>query len=70
MGCSPDVIEVYEGATSKLSGKSGDFHFVVSFRIKMFQKRLRSAEKLTCEFVAGGTFFVLLGLLLTLTSCH
>ncbi|KAG1762166.1 hypothetical protein EDD22DRAFT_953321 [Suillus occidentalis] len=42
MGCSPDVIEVHEGGTTKLRGKRGDFQFVGSFRIKMFQKRLRS----------------------------
>lgn len=63
MGCSPDVIEVH-------GGKRGDYHFVVSFRIKMFQKRLRSAEQLTCEFIAGGAFFVPLGLLLMLISCR
>ncbi|KAG2137055.1 hypothetical protein DEU56DRAFT_804787 [Suillus clintonianus] len=48
LGCPPDDIEIHEGRGLD------DHQFTASFRIRMFQKRLRTTEKLNCEFVGGG----------------
>ncbi|KAG2357207.1 hypothetical protein BDR07DRAFT_1612633 [Suillus spraguei] len=51
LGCPPDEIEVHE---------TGSKHqFIASFRIGMFQKRLRVMQKLNYEFVAGGRIWYL-----------
>ncbi|KAG2099118.1 hypothetical protein BD769DRAFT_1677474 [Suillus cothurnatus] len=51
LGCPPDEIEVHEASRV---GESSDYQFAASFRIRMFQKRLRITHKLKHEFVAGG----------------
>ncbi|KAG1897678.1 uncharacterized protein F5891DRAFT_1279918 [Suillus fuscotomentosus] len=52
-GCPPDEIEVHEV-------KMGNSHqFVVSFRIRKFQRRLRITHKLNYEFVADGRIWFL-----------
>ncbi|KAG2055012.1 hypothetical protein BDR06DRAFT_1007226 [Suillus hirtellus] len=54
LGCPPDEIEVHEV-------KMGNSHqFVVSFRIRKFQRRLRITHKLNYEFVADGVWRTLL----------
>ncbi|KAG2091972.1 uncharacterized protein F5147DRAFT_779822 [Suillus discolor] len=50
LGCPPDEIEV---------GMGNDDQFVVSFRIRKFQKRLRITQKLNYEFVADGRIWFL-----------
>ncbi|KAG1843703.1 hypothetical protein C8R48DRAFT_765417 [Suillus tomentosus] len=51
--CPPDEIEVHEV-------KMGNNHqFVVSFRIRKFQRRLRITHKLNYEFVADGRIWFL-----------
>ncbi|KAG1897664.1 uncharacterized protein F5891DRAFT_1046928 [Suillus fuscotomentosus] len=48
LGCPPDEIEVHHG------GELDDHQFVASFRIRMFQKRLRATRELNYDFVARG----------------
>ncbi|KAG1807579.1 hypothetical protein EV424DRAFT_1647018 [Suillus variegatus] len=48
LGCPPDEIEVHHG------GELDDHQFVASFRIRMFQKRLRTTRELNYDFVARG----------------
>ena len=48
LGCPPDDIEVDGGIGL------GRHKFVVSFRFKMFQKRLRIIQNVSAEYVAGG----------------
>ncbi|KAG2121752.1 hypothetical protein DEU56DRAFT_904600 [Suillus clintonianus] len=50
LGCPPDDIEVKA---------LGDNCFIASFRFRMFQKRLRTAQELSAEFVAGRRIWVL-----------
>ncbi|KAG1789615.1 uncharacterized protein HD556DRAFT_1205476, partial [Suillus plorans] len=50
LGCPPDEIEVHE---VKMSNSR---QFVVSFRIRKFQRRLRIMHKLNYEFVADGVW--------------
>ncbi|KAG2133296.1 hypothetical protein DEU56DRAFT_981534 [Suillus clintonianus] len=52
LGCPLDEIQVHGGDTSKLD--HNQLQFVASFRIRMFQKRLRITHHLKYEFVAGG----------------
>ncbi|KAG1726888.1 uncharacterized protein EDB91DRAFT_1254135 [Suillus paluster] len=53
LGCPPDKIHVYGG------NGVGNNKFVVSFRFRMFQTRLRIAQELAVEFVAAGRIWVL-----------
>ncbi|KAG2091956.1 uncharacterized protein F5147DRAFT_722661 [Suillus discolor] len=48
LGCPPDEIQVHHG------GEPDDHQFVASFRIRMFQKRLRATQELNYDFVARG----------------
>ncbi|KAG0700965.1 hypothetical protein DFH29DRAFT_1000666 [Suillus ampliporus] len=47
LSCPPNEVQVHE------TGELGDQQFVVSFRIGLFQKRLRIAQELNYGFVAG-----------------
>jgi hypothetical protein len=53
LGCPPDEVQVHS-ATVHTPHKN---EFVASFRIRMFQKRLRAnpTQKLGMEFIAKGT---------------
>ncbi|KAG1743625.1 uncharacterized protein EDB91DRAFT_218233 [Suillus paluster] len=50
LGCPPDEVRVNELV---------DQQFVASFRVRLFQKRLRITKKLSYEFVAGGRIWFL-----------
>ncbi|KAG2157331.1 hypothetical protein DEU56DRAFT_764036 [Suillus clintonianus] len=52
LGCPPDEIEVHGGNSQN--------QFTVDMQIRMFQKRLRIAQKMVVEFVAKGRIWFLL----------